>query len=113
MELKIKCCGNCPFCVTEYDDYSIGNDTTETCNLAYFLKKDEYYINLYNRSDIDNIKYCEYCEDFNIDDECISDENAFDETKCACCDINNEEYISIPEWCPLNDEKIIITKDGI
>lgn len=27
-------CGNCPFMVSEYDDWAIGDDSCDTCNLT-------------------------------------------------------------------------------
>ena len=57
MEQKITCCGDCPFMYTEFDDYAMGPDTSETCAYASFLRynlnKDdqEYFIDSYNGGD--------------------------------------------------------------
>jgi len=51
MEQKITCCGDCPFMYSEYDDYSLYNDTIDICTYALFLSrtgKKEYFIDSYN-----------------------------------------------------------------
>ena len=54
MDQKITCCGDCPFMYSEYDDYSLYNDTIDICTYALFLSrsdktgKKEYFIDSYN-----------------------------------------------------------------
>ncbi len=35
-EIKVSNCGNCPFCVIDYDDFAIDNDTVAICGLKKF-----------------------------------------------------------------------------
>jgi len=113
MELNVNNCGNCPFHVYKYDDYAIGFDTIESCQLSEFLRRKEYYIDIYNQ--YDEIKKCDYCTNFEDDNynefgEDIDKYVEWDKTKCTCDDINNNsEITSPPEWCPLT-EKITINK---
>lgn len=72
MVIKVKNCGNCPFCVTETNTESLGYDTVETCNLARFLKYQDTIIDVYDL--------------FNVDEE--------NETEI-------EERPSRPDFCPL------------
>lgn len=108
MEIKVNGCGNCPFMVSSYDDYAVGFDTIEYCNLARMLKYEDDYIDIYNDHERNNI--CDYCEDFNIADEEINSENMFDETKCTCDSLNKKEYDKTLEWCPLIKDKITIKR---
>ena len=41
-------CENCVFRHAEYDDFAVGSDSTETCVLAYNLRKPEYFIDMYD-----------------------------------------------------------------
>jgi hypothetical protein len=47
--LIVNDCNNCPFFHTDYNDFSMGHSTTDTCNLAYFynfrnMNKQQYII---------------------------------------------------------------------
>jgi hypothetical protein len=53
MEIRVKNCGNCPFCVTETNTEGLGYDTVETCNLAHFLKYQDTIIDVYDLFSID------------------------------------------------------------
>ena len=62
MKKRVNFCGNCPFMHTEYDDFAIGDSTTDICTLSSFLKKEEYIISSHNSIDIfyknDTPKWC-------------------------------------------------------
>ena len=44
MKTIVNFCGNCPFYVTHYDDFAVGKQTLELCNLAQFLNKKDYFL---------------------------------------------------------------------
>lgn len=80
MEIKVKCCGGCPFCVTEINSDSIGDDTILYCNLAYFLKSKNYVIDSFDSFSSDEI----------VDDTKVEE--------------------TTPIFCPLNNVSVKITK---
>ena len=47
-EIKVNCCGSCPFQEVSYDDFAVGNDTIEVCLLARKLNMKEYFIDVYD-----------------------------------------------------------------
>jgi len=100
MEIKVSCCSNCPFMVSNYDDYAVGFDTVDYCNLTVFLKYKEDTIDAYDSWN--RFHECDYCKNYS------GDSNKWDETKCTC---NNTSIITTPEWCPLKNEIITIKND--
>lgn len=44
MNKVVNYCGNCPFFVTQFDDFAIGDMFTYTCNLATFQKNQDYFL---------------------------------------------------------------------
>jgi hypothetical protein len=48
MKKVINFCGNCPFLISEYDDYSVGHSTLDCCQLARFLNLKEDYISIHD-----------------------------------------------------------------
>jgi len=48
-------CIDCPFRFHEYDDYALGHDTIESCNLAVDLNLDEYFIDSYDTKNQDEL----------------------------------------------------------
>lgn len=48
MEKIINYCGNCPFFVSEYDDFAIGHSTIDTCKLSKYLNNEEYIISTHD-----------------------------------------------------------------
>lgn len=85
MEIKVKNCGNCPFCVTETNTESLGYDTVESCNLARFLKYEDTIIDVYDLFDVGEI------------------EDEHNETQI-------EEKCTRPDFCPLT-KNIKITNE--
>ena len=51
--LKIKGCNDCPFRCVNYDDYAVGPDSMDTCNLATHYNQSETFLRVYNASDSD------------------------------------------------------------
>ena len=101
MNINVKSCFQCPFLVSIYDDYALGFDTIDYCNLARFLKLEEDTIDVYNsyEQDIE----CDYCRDLeNYDD--------YNNELCKCKELNiqTEESKRKPDWCPLNKEYVVI-----
>lgn len=41
MEIIVNFCGNCPFCVYQFDDFAMGDMVSYKCNLAIFLKMND------------------------------------------------------------------------
>ena len=76
MNKTINFCGNCPFYHTEYDDFSVGLDVTNTCCLAYYLKQEEYFVSFENSSEYSTIEPID----------------------------NTESKFDSPKWCPLKKE---------
>lgn len=58
MNKTVNHCYNCPFYQTVYDDYSIHEQPTCSCSLAYFLKYEEYYIDDEENSLLDPPDWC-------------------------------------------------------
>lgn len=104
MEISVNNCSGCPFLISDYDDYAVGFDTIDYCQLARFLKYEEDTIDIYNQYDRDNFEECDYCKDWYIES------GEFDGYKCTCEELNKDKEISInqPEWCPLKKEDYII-----
>ena len=46
--IKVTGCSNCPFMVSDYDDYAVGYDTIDKCSLAVFLNLKNTVIEVYN-----------------------------------------------------------------
>jgi hypothetical protein len=77
MNKTVNFCGNCPFFNTEYDDYAVGLDTTNTCCLAYNLKQEDYIVSFDNSHDYSEIEPINNCT----------------------------EKFGSPEWCPLKKDE--------
>ena len=118
MEIKINNCSNCPFCVTDVDYETSGNDTILHCNLQTYLGRPYEIIACYDSYELFNHDQCNYCNEYNDENDirCSNDEELeiFDETKCKCDEIRNkwfeeheEELNYNPDWCPLNELKNI------
>jgi len=44
MNKVVNYCGNCPFFVTQFDDFAIGEPFTYICNLSQFQRKEDYFL---------------------------------------------------------------------
>jgi hypothetical protein len=113
MEIKVKNCNGCPFCVTDIDYECVGNDTLLSCNLASMIKPSETIIGSYSSSDLFNHDLCDYCESHSEEDDGFCTIR-FDESKCKCKEIQDEVakdgYDKInfnPDWCPLKELKTL------
>lgn len=60
MEKKINYCGNCPFFVIEYDDFAVDESITQSCNLAKFEKKEDYFLDIFLElnTDLESPEWC-------------------------------------------------------
>jgi len=57
MKKTVNCCGNCPFCNTEYY-YESGDEPISECILSKFLKNDEYFINFNDNVSFYTAEWC-------------------------------------------------------
>ena len=75
MEKTVNFCGNCPFCVYDYDDFAVGDMISYRCNLSYFLELKEQFLE-------NNESTPEWCplkkEDFSFKYKKFSDERLKD-----------------------------------
>jgi len=60
--IEVNGCMGCPFMYSEYDEYSMGFNTTDRCSLSMFLQQPDYFINCRDASDVEL--------DFNTPDWC-------------------------------------------
>lgn len=70
MKIKVNNCMDCPFCHSDFDDFSTGADTLDICVLARHLNIQDSIINARNmEEEMDDVKP-EWCpllvEDFSI-----------------------------------------------
>lgn len=86
-EIKVNNCENCPFRAIDYDDFSVGYDSMDTCLLAMYNEQEDYLIQVYN---INDRFECQGCDE---DDDC----------KCE------PKEIVTPKWCPLLGNTINIS----
>lgn len=59
--IKINGCYNCPFKITDWDDFAVGKDTHEKCSLAIFKGEPEYIILVHNLGDEEELITPEWC----------------------------------------------------
>lgn len=67
MKIKVTKCNNCPFKVSNYDDFALGDDTLLECNLKSYLGISDTFIGSYNLAD-DSEKLIPIPEDCPIKD---------------------------------------------
>jgi len=61
MKTIVNFCGNCPFYVTNYDDFAVGKSTWYTCNLSQYLKEKEYFLPDEDTVNFDNLSSPDWC----------------------------------------------------
>ena len=111
MKKTVNFCGNCPFFVTSYDDFAIGESFTYSCNLSEFKKNEEYFLD----SNHDTPDWCPLKEEevtFNFRE--FSPERLEEINKIDAQIIEIDKYFGIHDWEDHHeDEEFIKNSDKL
>jgi hypothetical protein len=109
MKTTVNFCGNCPFYVTNYDDFAIGKSTWYTCNLALYLKEQEYFLPDCDEFDED----CEESDNLVSPDwcplkkeECSFEFNPFSAERLEDIDKNDDEIKKLTDFFEMREDEI-------